>query len=217
MIILIIILALIAITGFIITTIMRKGLNPQDEYDRGQLKILSLIRTGIIIGCAAIFAIAMLIGGIKIMDQTEVGIVKTFGKVDHTISGGLNFVGSYGYAWSCSPTAATSVNSAHLFIDSSDINPENSSRRALGFPVRCVQLCVSREQRPPADFAEAKRKWRKPRAEATRGLCRGEAHLRRSQSGASNGGVMDKRGRGLDRPPVENCTKRQPAPSVPDF
>lgn len=92
MIILIIILALIAITGFIITTIMRKGLNPQDEYDRGQLKILSLIRTGIIIGCAAIFAIAMLIGGIKIMDQTEVGIVKTFGKVDHTISGGLNFV-----------------------------------------------------------------------------------------------------------------------------
>ena len=26
------------------------------------------------------------------MDQTEVGIVKVFGKVDHTISGGLNFV-----------------------------------------------------------------------------------------------------------------------------
>lgn len=92
MIILIIILALIAIAGFIITTIMRKGLSPQDEYDCGQLKLLSLIRTGIIIGCAAIFAIAMLIGGIKIMDQTEVGIVKTFGKVDHTISGGLNFV-----------------------------------------------------------------------------------------------------------------------------
>ena len=71
MIILIIILALIAIAGFIITTIMRKGLSPQDEYDRGQLKLLSLIRTGIIIGCAAIFAIAMLIGGIKIMDQTD--------------------------------------------------------------------------------------------------------------------------------------------------
>ncbi len=40
----------------------------------------------------AIFTIAMLIGGIKIIDQTEVGVIKTFGRVDHTISGGLNFV-----------------------------------------------------------------------------------------------------------------------------
>lgn len=40
----------------------------------------------------AIFAIAMLVSGVKIIDQTEVGVVKTFGRVDHTISGGLNFV-----------------------------------------------------------------------------------------------------------------------------
>lgn len=92
MIILLVILAIIAIAGFVITTALRKGLDPQDAYDRDRLKLLSVIRIGIMIGCAAIFAIAMLIGGIKIMDQTEVGIVKTFGKVDHTISGGLNFV-----------------------------------------------------------------------------------------------------------------------------
>lgn len=73
-------------------TALRKGLDPKDDYDGERLKVLGVIRIAIMIGCAAIFAIAMLIGGIKIMDQTEVGIVKTFGKVDHTISGGLNFV-----------------------------------------------------------------------------------------------------------------------------
>lgn len=92
MIILLVILAIIAIAGFIVTTALRKGLDPKDDYDGERLKVLGVIRIAIMIVCAAIFAIAMLIGGIKIMDQTEVGIVKTFGKVDHTISGGLNFV-----------------------------------------------------------------------------------------------------------------------------
>ena len=94
MIILLVILAIVAIAGFIVTTALRKGLDPKDDYDGERLKVLGVIRIAIMIGCAAIFAIAMLIGGIKIMDQTEVGIVKTFGKVDHTISGGLNFVNS---------------------------------------------------------------------------------------------------------------------------
>lgn len=92
MIILLVILAIVAIAGFIVTTALRKGLDPQDDYDGERMKVLGVIRIAIMIGCAAIFAIAMLIGGIKIMDQSEVGIVKTFGKVDHTISGGLNFV-----------------------------------------------------------------------------------------------------------------------------
>lgn len=91
-IILLVILAIIAIAGFAITTALRKGLDPKDEYDKDRLKILGIIRGAVIGGCVVIFAIAMLIGSVKIMDQTEVGIVKTFGKVDHTVSGGLNFV-----------------------------------------------------------------------------------------------------------------------------
>lgn len=39
-----------------------------------------------------ILAFIFAISGIKIIDTTEIGVVKTFGKVDHTISGGLNFV-----------------------------------------------------------------------------------------------------------------------------
>lgn len=54
--------------------------------------MLGLVRGAIVAVCAGIAVLATLIGGVKIMDQTEIGIVKVFGKVDHTISGGLNFV-----------------------------------------------------------------------------------------------------------------------------
>ena len=45
--------------------------------------------------CAVVFGLGVLINGIKIIDQTEVGVVKVFGKIDHTISGGLNFVNPF--------------------------------------------------------------------------------------------------------------------------
>lgn len=95
MIILLVILAIVAICGIAVTTAMRKGLDPQDSYDRGRRKMLGIVRICIVGVCAAIAALAMLIGGIRIMDQTEVGVVKVFGKVDHTISGGLNFVNPF--------------------------------------------------------------------------------------------------------------------------
>lgn len=92
MIVLLVILSIIAIVGFIITTAMRKGLNKEDKYERNVKRGLGIVRAAIVGLCIVIFAIAMLVGGVKIIDQTEVGIVKTFGRVDHAISGGLNFV-----------------------------------------------------------------------------------------------------------------------------
>lgn len=92
MIVLLVILAIIAIVSFIITTAMRKGLSKEDKYERGVRNGLGIVRVAVIGLCVAIFAIAMLVSGVKIIDQTEVGIVKTFGRVDHSISGGLNFV-----------------------------------------------------------------------------------------------------------------------------
>ena len=92
MIILIVVLAIIAILGFAIPTAFRKGLDPTDSYDKQTRKTLGVVRAVIPLVCAAILGLAMVIGGIRIMDQTEIGIVKTFGRVDHTISGGLNFV-----------------------------------------------------------------------------------------------------------------------------
>lgn len=92
MIILFVILAIIAIAGFIITTVIRKGLDSQDQYERRARRTLGTIRAAVVGVCLVIAILATLLGGIRIMDQTEVGVVKTFGRVDHTISGGLNFV-----------------------------------------------------------------------------------------------------------------------------
>lgn len=86
MIVLFVILAVIAIIGFVATTMIRKGLDSHGQ------KVLGVIRIAIVGVCAVIAALSMLIGGIKIIDQTEVGVIKTFGRVDRTISGGLNFV-----------------------------------------------------------------------------------------------------------------------------
>lgn len=92
MIFLAVILAVVAILGFIIPTLFRRGLDPNDTYDKGARKTLGIVRVIIPLIAVVIFGIAMLVGGIRIVDQTEVGIVKTFGRVDHTITGGLNFV-----------------------------------------------------------------------------------------------------------------------------
>lgn len=92
MIFLAVILAVVAILGFIIPTLFRRGLDPNDAYDKGARKTLGIVRVIIPLIAVVIFGIAMLVGGIRIVDQTEVGIVKTFGRVDHTITGGLNFV-----------------------------------------------------------------------------------------------------------------------------
>ncbi len=86
--------------------------------------------------------------------------------------GGLGNVGASGYAWSSASHLASSVHASALHILSSEVNPEYLHNRAHAFPVRCVQLCVSREQRPLADFAEAKK------------------------SGASNGASWIREGRG---------------------
>lgn len=92
MIFLAVILAVVAILGFIIPTAIRKGYDPNDEYDKRARKTLGVVRMVIPVIAVVIFGVTMLVGGIRIVDQTQIGVVKTFGRVDHTITGGLNFV-----------------------------------------------------------------------------------------------------------------------------
>ena len=54
-------------------------------------------------------------------------------------TGGLRNVDTRGYSWSNSPAGAPSVNGSYLDYSSSGVNPEISTHRAVGFPVRCVQ------------------------------------------------------------------------------
>lgn len=92
MLILYIILAIIAIVGFIVCTCMRKGLDPTDRYDKTSYRVLGIVRAVVIGFTLAAAIVATLIAGIRIVDQTEAGIVKRFGRNDHVITGGLNFV-----------------------------------------------------------------------------------------------------------------------------
>lgn len=92
MVILYVVLAIIAIVGFILMTFVRKEFDKTDEYEAAAWRVTGIVRTAVVCACVFIAAIATLVNGIKIMDQTEIGVVKTFGRIDHTISGGLNFV-----------------------------------------------------------------------------------------------------------------------------
>lgn len=92
MIVLAVFLIIIAFAGFFATTLWRKTLDPTNPYDAHIRKILKFIRNIIIGSCATIFLIVSLFRSVKIIDQTEVGIVKTFGKIDRTITSGFNFV-----------------------------------------------------------------------------------------------------------------------------
>lgn len=92
MLILTIVLALIAIISFAVLSTIRKGLDPNDKYEKRTRGILGTARWIVAGAAVLIIVLSMVIGGIRIIDQTEVGIVKTFGRIDHTITGGLNFV-----------------------------------------------------------------------------------------------------------------------------
>lgn len=91
MIILFAILAIAAIAGFAIPTAIRNGL-PKENYTCDARRKLTLTRYVIVGACAAIAVLVTLAMGIRVIDQTEVGVVKTFGKVDRQIYGGLNFL-----------------------------------------------------------------------------------------------------------------------------
>lgn len=91
MIILFAILAIVAIAGFAIPTAIRNRL-PKESYNCDTRRYLTIARYAIVGVCAAIAIMATLIMGIQVIDQTEVGVVKTFGKVDRQIYGGLNFL-----------------------------------------------------------------------------------------------------------------------------
>ena len=54
-------------------------------------------------------------------------------------AGKLAYVGSNGRYWSSSPYSNGSTNGGGLYFDDGDVYPENSSYRAYGMSVRCVQ------------------------------------------------------------------------------
>ena len=54
-------------------------------------------------------------------------------------TGALGNVGTYGYAWSSSPSAAGNANGGFMNFNATEVNPLNGGNRAIARPVRCVQ------------------------------------------------------------------------------
>lgn len=91
MLVFIILFAVLAVISFFLFSGLRKAF-VNDEYEQGKVKLFSQLRImvpGVLLGLVVIVS---LISGIKIIDSTEVGVVRTFGEINRQISSGLNFV-----------------------------------------------------------------------------------------------------------------------------
>lgn len=89
----IIVLAILMVGSFFLFTGIARGLKKDNaEYYEGTIRVMKILRLVIPLILLIIMILMFLFGGIKILDTTEIGVVKTFGEVSHTISGGLNFV-----------------------------------------------------------------------------------------------------------------------------
>lgn len=83
-------MAIIALIFFVCLTICAK--TPwiaEDDSASRKFKSGRWVAMGAIL---IIVALVTGVKGIRILDSTEIGVVKTFGKISHTIDGGLNFV-----------------------------------------------------------------------------------------------------------------------------
>lgn len=74
----------------------RKAAETKDDWEcRSYTKVVkSVTRVKWIatIGALVILIIVLVIGGIRVVDETEVGVVKTFGEISGTVDSGLNFI-----------------------------------------------------------------------------------------------------------------------------
>lgn len=75
---------------------MRSAQDNQDSYSHNEYsrasrlaKRVRVIATGVPV---IILVLLLVIGGIRVVDETETGVVKTFGEISGTINSGLNFV-----------------------------------------------------------------------------------------------------------------------------
>lgn len=81
---------------FVCGAAKKKAAETKDDWEcRSYTKVVkSVTRVKWIatIGALVILIIVLVIGGIRVVDETEVGVVKTFGEISGTVDSGLNFI-----------------------------------------------------------------------------------------------------------------------------
>lgn len=92
MIFLTVLLGLVILGGLIIPSILMKGISASDRYGAEKKTIMKRLRLFIPLGTAILMVIILFFGSMLTIDQTEVGVVKTFGQITGTLPSGINFV-----------------------------------------------------------------------------------------------------------------------------
>lgn len=93
MIALIIIGLLIIIFSFTILTVAgRHYVKNGDSYEQKRGAFMKKLRWMISVPVAVIMAVVLLVSGIRIIDSTEVGVVRTWGQINREIDAGFNLI-----------------------------------------------------------------------------------------------------------------------------
>lgn len=90
-----IVLLLLLIGAIAVPSIFMKGLDPNDRYDIQRKRTLKRIRFLAPLAVAVVLVLIIGLNGIVIVDQTEVGVVRTFGQITRTLTPGMNFVNPF--------------------------------------------------------------------------------------------------------------------------
>lgn len=88
MLIFLIVMAVLLIVALVVTTVFSRTY--ANDSDTSGVRFWRNIRWIVAVAIILISIAALVISGIKIIDSTEIGIVRTWGQIDHTIEAGLN-------------------------------------------------------------------------------------------------------------------------------
>lgn len=89
MIIFTVVFLILTIVAFLVLNAWYKGLKADGDSDAGAVRTARNVVTTVLL---VILCVVFCIRGVKVVDQTEIGVVRTFGSVTGTIDSGLNFV-----------------------------------------------------------------------------------------------------------------------------
>lgn len=86
-----ILLGLVALLGVIIPSVVAKGCDETNRYEKERKKLCGKLKVLIPVITIVLLVIISFFSAMHIIDQTEVGVVRTFGRVSGTMNSGMNF------------------------------------------------------------------------------------------------------------------------------
>lgn len=90
-----ILFAIIAVLGVVVPSAFAKGLDETNRYDKAKKVLCKRLKVLVPAVAIGLFVVITAVSGIQIVDQTEIGVVRTFGQISGSIQPGMNFVNPF--------------------------------------------------------------------------------------------------------------------------